>query len=64
MRRTVLGHTHRLEMLDSFTANDSLEDLLLFIATIGREEHGNRLPDRLIVPSIQTAAQPLCSTTE
>ncbi len=64
MRRAVLGHTHRLKVLDSFTANDSLEDLLLFIETLGRDQHGNRLPDRLMWRCIRTAAQPLCSTTE
>ena len=35
-------------MLDAFTANDSLENLLLFTKTIRRDEHGNGLPNRLL----------------
>ena len=64
MRRPSLDTLHRLEMLDAFTANNSLEDVLLFTKPIRRDEHGNRLPDSFLPPCTQTAAQPRCSTTE
>ena len=48
MRRPSLDDPHRLEMLDAFTANDSLEDLAPLHRALGRDEHGNRLPDSLL----------------
>ena len=59
----VLGHPHRLEVLDPLAAAEPRQDLLLLVQPLRRDDQGDRPADGLRGACSRRAARPRRSTT-